>query len=72
MDFTIVTSILRKRFDPQGVWAFRVFSGLVEPAHAGPVYIGVFYDVLQIPPDVAGKGIVTVQKGDCFLLVLQY
>ena len=58
MDFTVVTVILRKRIDSLCFWAFPVLSGLAKPAYAGPVYIGIFYDVLQIPQYVAGKGVV--------------
>ena len=58
MDCTVVTVIIRKCFDSLCFWTFRVLSGLAKPAYAGPVYTGIFYDVLQIPQYVAGKGIV--------------
>ena len=58
MDCAVVAVILRKRFDSLCFWPFRIFSGLAEPAYAGPVYPGIFYDVLQIPQYVASKGIV--------------
>ncbi len=58
MDCTVVTVILCKRIDSICFWTFPVLSGLVKPANAGPVYTGIFYDVLQISQHVAGKGIV--------------
>ncbi len=58
VDCTVVTIILCKRFDLLCFWAFRVLSGLAEPAYASPVYTGIFYHLLQIPQYVASKGIV--------------
>ena len=63
MDCTVVTVILCKRFDSHCFWAYRVLSGLAEPAHAGPVYTGILFDVLQIPQHVASKGIVRKISG---------
>ena len=58
MDCTVVAVILRKRFDSFRFWAFRILSGMAEPAYADPVYTGIFYDVLQIPQYVASKGVI--------------
>ena len=58
VDCTVVPIIIRKHFDSLCFWTFCVLSDLAEPAYAGPVYTGIFYDVLQIPQYVASKGIV--------------
>ena len=58
VDCTIVAVILRKCFDSRCFWPFCVLSDLAEPTYAGPVYTGIFYNVLQIPQYVASKGIV--------------
>ncbi len=58
MDCTVITFILRRRFDSICIWPFSLLSGLAESAYAGFVYIDIFYGVLQIPQYVASKGIV--------------